>query len=265
MVEIEVADAAGEVIRTFEGPATLGVNRVAWDLRRDAFPRPRTDEEESPWQRGGTEVVPGTYTVTVRYGGEEASREVRVLPDPRTEIPAADRQAKYEAVLEAGELRERLTEAIERVRETRRDLERIQAKAKEAQDEHEGEADGAEAEGDAAANGEASPVADLLKAAGKLGKGLDELEKALWTPEDVKGIVAETDAWSRVSQALRALGSSWHAPTPAQLRYLEIARDATADATAKTDAFYAEEVAAFKARVDQAGLGLLAGVPTKND
>jgi hypothetical protein len=167
-------------------------------------------------------------------------------------------------VLEAGELRERLTESIERLRETRRDLERIRAKAKEAQDEHEGEADGAEAEGDAAANGEGDrstrPWAELLKAAGTLAKGLDELERALWTPEDVKGITAETDAWSRVSQALRALGSSWDAPTPAQLRYLEIAREATAEATAKTDAFYAQEVAAFKARVDQAGLGLLAGV-----
>ncbi|HSL82645.1 MAG TPA: hypothetical protein VLF66_07695, partial [Thermoanaerobaculia bacterium] len=180
MAEIEVADASGEVVRTFERPVTLGVNRVAWDLRRDSFARPRTDQEESPWQRGGTEVVPGTYTVTVRYGGEEASREVRVLPDPRVEISQADRQAKYEAVLEAGQLRERLTEAIERVRAARRDVERIQAKAKEAQGED--RAAGAEA----AANGEAEeagrptrPWPGLLKDAGRLDRGLDELERTL--------------------------------------------------------------------------------------
>ncbi|HSL82773.1 MAG TPA: hypothetical protein VLF66_08350, partial [Thermoanaerobaculia bacterium] len=79
-----------------------------------------------------------------------------------------------------------------------------------------------------------------------------------WEPEDTKGIVADTDAWSRVSRALRALGSSWHAPTPAQLRYLEIARQATDDAVARTEAFFAEEVAPFRAQVDQAGLALLA-------
>ncbi|MGZ5432820.1 MAG: VPS10 domain-containing protein, partial [Thermoanaerobaculia bacterium] len=38
-VDIEVADASGTVIRKFKGPAKLGVNRTAWDLRRDAFKR----------------------------------------------------------------------------------------------------------------------------------------------------------------------------------------------------------------------------------
>jgi hypothetical protein len=254
MAEIEIADASGAVVRTFEQPVTLGVNRAVWDLRRDAFRRPPTDEEESPWQRGGSEVPPGTYTVTVRYGGEEAAGELRVLPEPRSDAPAADRQAAYEAkdraVLETGRLQERLSRAIERVMATRQDLARIRAMAQAEQAEWKK----AGGEGD-------EPHAELLKAAGKLGKGLDELEKALWTPEDVKGIVAEEDAWSKVTYARRALGSSWDPPTPAQLRYLEVARQATEEATARAERYFAEEVGGFKATVEGAGLGLFTGSP----
>jgi photosystem II stability/assembly factor-like uncharacterized protein len=254
MAEIEIADASGAVVRTFEQPVTLGVNRAVWDLQRDAFRRPPSDEEESPWQRGGSEVPPGTYTVTVRYGGEEASGALRVLPEPRSDAPEADRQAAYEAkdraILETGRLQERLSRAIERVMTTRQDLARIRAKAQVQQAEwKKGGGEGDE------------PHAELLKAAGKLGKGLDELEKALWTPEDVKGIVAEEDAWSKVTYARRALGSSWDPPTPAQLRYLEVARQATEEATARAERYFAEEVGGFKAQVEGAGLGLLTGSP----
>ncbi|MFP3939592.1 MAG: hypothetical protein ACLF0P_04740 [Thermoanaerobaculia bacterium] len=270
MATIEIADASGEVVRTLEEPVTRGVNRVVWSLERDAFERPKTGEEVPFWARGGVEVPPGVYTVTVRYGDAEASDEVRILPDPRLESSEADRQAKYEALLEAGELRERLTASIERIRAARADMERIRAKAKEAQDDEEGEGEGAGAEAGAAGDGEgqgegegeeAGPYGELLKAAGELEEELDTLEAKLWTPPDTKGITAEDDPWSDVSYALRALGSSWDAPTPAQLRYLEIARNATDEATAEVDRVFAEEVADFKARVDEAGLGLLQGPP----
>ena len=52
-VKIEVLDDSGELVRTFEQPVKLGVNRVTWNLRGDAFKRPETGEpqEVSPFQR----------------------------------------------------------------------------------------------------------------------------------------------------------------------------------------------------------------------
>jgi hypothetical protein len=249
MAEIEVKDAAGEVIRTFETPVHLGVNRAVWDLRIDSFDRPASDEEESFFfGRGGPEVVPGTYTLTVRYGGQEASQPVSVTLDPALDVPSGAREAKYEAQLAAGALQERLTSAIERLRATRKDLALIQAKAKPDED---AEKNGGEGEGD-------GPLAEVLKAADKLGKRLDALEAELTTPEDAKGIPAEDDAWSDVTYALRALGSSFDAPTGAQLEYLARAERSVERTTAEVDRFYAEELPAFKAKVEGAGIGLLA-------
>jgi hypothetical protein len=101
-------------------------------------------------------------------------------------------------------------------------------------------------------------MAEVRKAARKLGERLDALEKKLWTPEDAKGIPAEDDAWSDVSYALRALGSSFDAPTAAQLKYLARAERSVEKAMAEVDRVYAEELPAFKAKVDAAGIGLLA-------
>src|SRR6202035_2205001 len=39
-VEIVISDAAGKEVRTFEGPAKLGVNRAVWDLGRNAWKEP---------------------------------------------------------------------------------------------------------------------------------------------------------------------------------------------------------------------------------
>ncbi|NNG15110.1 MAG: hypothetical protein HKM89_01430, partial [Gemmatimonadales bacterium] len=109
-VSIEVSDGAGEVIRTFRQPAVLGVNRVAWNLALDAFRRPRVGQQQpSFFQPSGPQVLPGTYTVTVKYGDHEASGAVNVLPDPRYDIPAADRIAKHETLMHVGALSEVLT------------------------------------------------------------------------------------------------------------------------------------------------------------
>jgi photosystem II stability/assembly factor-like uncharacterized protein len=70
-----VTDASGKVVRRFDGPATRGMHRVAWDLRSPApvlanLPAARAgggEEEESGFFRGptGALLVPGKYTVTL--------------------------------------------------------------------------------------------------------------------------------------------------------------------------------------------------------
>src|SRR5262245_15470634 len=77
-VKIEIADAAGQVVRTLEAPAKLGLNRTVWDLGRDAWRQPPTDNRGNPQDQGsGPEVPPGTYNVTVRYGDQEAKGTVQ--------------------------------------------------------------------------------------------------------------------------------------------------------------------------------------------
>ncbi|HEX2163083.1 MAG TPA: hypothetical protein VHM02_03975 [Thermoanaerobaculia bacterium] len=255
--EIVVRDGEGRLVRRFEAPVHRGINRVAWDLSHDAFAEPRTedDDEEELGGGGGLDVLPGTYQVTVRFGDEEATAPVEVLPDPRFDLSAEDRRAGHAAARRAGELQEALTAAIERVRAARHDVETVLARRAAANEEAEREArrqGSAEDDDDEADEGEDAP--DLLARDGrKLLADLDALERALWQPPGSRGILPETDAWSQVGRASWLLGDAWRPPTAAQLRYLEIAEGAVAGALADTNRFFAERVAPFR---DQAATHL---------
>ncbi len=228
-VDIEVADASGKVIRKFKGPASLGVNRTSWDLRRDAFKRPKTGEEtESFRPRTGPEVPPGTYTVTVKFRDNEARQTVRVLPDPRETFTAETRQAKHDAILRAGALQEKATAAIERIQKTRTDIDAIAAAVKK---EDEKEPD------------------PLTKSGNQLKEKLDRMERRLWTPPKTKGIVAETDVFSKIGYPMSALQSTWDAPTPAQLAYLARAEKLLTEVLADFDKLFAEDVARYREEV----------------
>ena len=238
-VDIEVSDASGKVIRKFKGPAKLGVNRTAWDFTRDAFKLPKSEEpeQESFRPRTGPEVPPGTYTVTIKFRGNEAKQPVNVTPDPRTTLSADARQAKYNAILRAGALQEKTTEAIERIRKTRADIDAVAAKLKKDDD---------TAETDA-----------LVKTGNDLKKKLDAMERRLWTPPRTKGIVAETDALSKVQYPLQSLQSSWDAPTPAQLAYLTYAEGALREVLADYNKLYAEDLAKYRDEVRKQNLVLV--------
>jgi hypothetical protein len=95
---VEILDPEGTVIRSLEGPATVGIHRVSWDLR-----------ETNPYGESaggsffgptGLEVLPGSYEVRIRAGGSESTGRLEVLPDPRVEIPLEDRIQKRNAVEE---------------------------------------------------------------------------------------------------------------------------------------------------------------------
>ncbi len=172
-VKIQVEDASGKLVRTFEAPAKQGLNRAVWGLQRDAFklPPPRWWEGEREEHPAGPELPPGTYTVTVSYGGEEASTSVRVLPDPRSSNGDADWQERWNAILQAGALHETTVEAIERIRDTRRDVEALLERAQKGKkEEAEGSGSGAAAE-PAAGHGAGHGHGGSASAAGEMAGG----------------------------------------------------------------------------------------------
>ena len=242
-VNIEVADAAGKVLRKFKGPARLGINRATWDLSRDEFKQPPR-ERNNDFGGGGAELPPGTYTVTVKYGSSEAKQTVRILPDPREKYSQETRQAKYDAILRAGRVQETIVEAIERVQKTRTDVDAVIAKLKKPEDA-------------ASSSKEPDP---LTKSANALKEKLDKIERRLWTPPKTKGIVAENDVLSRVGYPMNAMQSSWDAPTASQLDYLTRAETATREALADLNKLFAEDVAKFREEVRKQNLVLLPDV-----
>ena len=229
---------------------TRGLNRIAWELDRDAFKRlPSNEPPEPDATPGGPSLPPGTYELTVKFRGESATAPVRVLPDPRSKNSDADWQARYRAVAAAGALREAVATAVERLRATRSDVEAIVSRERDANAEK------------IRRREVKSDELPLAKSAEKLQEGLTKLEKELWQPPDTVGIVAETDAFSKLLYVQGYLASSWDPPNPTHLEYLRQARVAIDARLAEVNRFYAEEVALFRKEVESSGPRLLPELP----
>ncbi|NNK49597.1 MAG: hypothetical protein HKP01_12060 [Gemmatimonadetes bacterium] len=250
-VDLEIKDEQGAVIRGWEEDVHRGLNRITWNLRRDAFRRPETeptaggDSEERP---SGIRVMPGTYTLTVSFGDDQRSSTFAVLPDPREGATSRDRLAKYEVLLEAGALRESIADAISLVYRIRADLDAALAAA-----------DRADPKTDEAGSEDPATVDSSLEdMAQDIRKRLTEIEEMLWVPEGTKGIVYSDDrAWNRLGYVMGSMQSSWDAPTPAQLAYLREAEQVAASVLLDLDSLYNEQVDSFRAAVREAGLGLV--------
>ncbi len=245
-VTIEVYDRDGNRIRRFKKPATLGVNRVVWNLRWDAFRRPPGEKVE-PWRKPkGPLVPPGEYTVKIRYHDQQASGTVTVLPDPRFRISPEDRQAKWEAILHAGKLRETVAEAVTRIVNLRKDVKVVLQKARQAR-----------ADSLSRSPAELATLKAVMQEGKALQKKLTALEKRLRLPPRTKGIVKREDALAKINYVLRSLQSSFDAPTAAQLIYLRQAEALLQNVLQDYNRFFAEEVPHFRTTVQNAGITLL--------
>jgi photosystem II stability/assembly factor-like uncharacterized protein len=244
-VTIEVRDAAGRLVRTFEGPAELGVNRAVWDLQRSPFREP--PRERSDFERGVPEVSPGSYAVAVRFRGHEAKGTVKVLPDPAAAgQTAADWAAREAAVQRAGKLQDETAAAIDRVLAAKADVERVKAKLKQREE---------------AAHPEehaAKPRDPLYAAAEKLEADLSTVERRLWVPPHTQGLYREGDAMSKLGSLRQSLGAGWGVPDPTRQSELDQDEKFVAKALAEVDHLFSTEVAAFRQKAEKAGLGLLA-------
>jgi hypothetical protein len=203
-------------------------------------------------------VLPGTYQVTVRFGDQEAKGTVKVLPDPRIQTGPADWQKREEALQRTGDLQDALVTALERIQRTRSDVDSVTAllgeKKKEEQDRARAEA---RAKGLPAPDDKDEKPDPLTEAAGKVRKGLDDLEKKLWGRPDVPVIQPDNDAASKVFNARGYVLSSSDAPSPTHLEYLRQAEVQVNKLLAEINQFFEKDVAAFRTKVDESGLRLL--------
>ena len=246
-VEIRITDANGEKIRVIRQPAHQGVNRAVWDLRRDAFQEPPGGRAWWRQEPRGPEVSPGEYQIQVRHEAGVSTATVEVLADPRLEIDERARQANWDALLRAGEAFETVAAAIERIEETRRDLDRTTAKT--------GSLLG-DANDDAGTEDNRDRLAKLQETAGNLKSQLGELEKKFRTPPNTKGIPPRNDVLSKIRYVRGSLESTWEAPTRAQLQYLRQAEQLLEKVLIDFNRFFAKEIPPFRKQIMDLGIEL---------
>ncbi len=105
-VAIDIRDAAGNLVNSFTskkdpsfevydgGPSanpTLskvkGLNRFVWDMRYPTLTGASNVYLEGSYR--GHKAVPGTYSLTLKYGSGESKTTFKILPNPLYEIPQA--------------------------------------------------------------------------------------------------------------------------------------------------------------------------------
>jgi photosystem II stability/assembly factor-like uncharacterized protein len=238
-VSIEVAGADGKLIRSFQGPAKSGINRTNWDLRYDGPRQVRTDQP-GEFLPPGPPVLPATYTIKVKLGGNEASGSVKVDPDPRFQITDADRRAKHDMLQLLKQRQNVVVEAIDRLNAAERAVDRVTEQVRGKTD----------AESKA-----------LAQTAEDLKKKVKALKETFSGPQDVQGFTDSPDAvMSRVGEVYGSLSSSWDAPTESQRaawRHAEPILQAGLDALNR---FLNQELAPFRQRVGAALLEVFPAV-----
>lgn len=117
-VSLRLVDERGDVVGTLRPTAEPGVNRLVWDLREQPLAQPEQPAEgEGGPDRDNTspKVLPGTYTVRLRAGGQALEAPLTVRLDPRLDIPRAELVAQHEAVQRLARMSFDAERAIERI------------------------------------------------------------------------------------------------------------------------------------------------------
>jgi photosystem II stability/assembly factor-like uncharacterized protein len=243
---IEIRDASGAVVRRLEVEAKRGLNRVVWDLGRDAFrsPPPSPEDEPDP-NPSGPQVPPGRYDVVVKLADRNVTTAVELAAPAGSNNDAAAWRSRWEAILELGRLRDATVEVIERVRGARSDLEAIAAREKQAR---------AADLRDRKVKAHDLPLAQAAK---PIHERLDAIERRFWWPPESVGITPDTDVWTKLAYVEGYLTSTWDPPSAAHRDYLRQARLALASALEEWNAFEVGEIAGYRQRVEAERIELL--------
>ena len=69
-------------------------------------------------------MLPGRYTVRVKFEGQEASAAVEVREDPRFQVPMAVQRERLDFIMTVGQRQEVAAEAVNRLRDAKRAVDR---------------------------------------------------------------------------------------------------------------------------------------------
>jgi len=234
LVEIEIIDSAGKVVRKIKGPKKYGFNRTSWDLRLEPFKSVREPEEDF-YPQTGPYVLPGTYTVRLKLGQDAAEKIFQVLADPRYPVASQDRQKKYDMIMKNGHYIETVTAAYKKLEEALKAASKV-LKRVDQLDENKREA----------VKTEAMAIKEKLKA----------FSLRLAPPEDRSGIFEETELATLLASLEWRLESSFDAPTAGQIQEFKKLEVAVKEEIAKINRFFEKEFRKFIEDAKQAGFSI---------
>jgi len=118
-------------------PADADTSLAAFRARRAAA---QSDAEQGGGEEGfgrggggGLDVLPGTYTVALAFGGKTLTKTVQVQPDPRSDMTATQLTAQYQTASQLNDVLVRVNRVISNADDLLTQLTSLQAQLRRAQ------------------------------------------------------------------------------------------------------------------------------------
>jgi len=249
-ISIEILNSAdSSVVRTIKGTMKKGINRVAFDLRRKEFERPRRAERErrdDDGDAGGIDLLPGTYLARMKYSGTTAVQPFEIAPEPRIKVDAGALKAIYDMQMRVGGMMETSAKAVKQMVEMRKTIKTVNDFAKSTLN---------------------KPKADSLAKAGKaLESKLDSLMEQFIPNDERSGIYdRQAEIMPQIGSLQGTIGSSYDAPTEAAQVKFEKLKIRLGGVLERVNKFFETDVSAYRQQVENAGFTVFGKTePLKN-
>lgn len=236
---IEISDKSGRVVKTIKPSVKPGLNRVVWDLRTEPYKLPEGADANPFIEPIHPEMIPGEYSVKATLGKYKEATPVRILQDPTCDHTPEDWAKRLEALEVLATINDKAVATANRLTQLKRDIEVVNRKVM------------------ASSTKEDQAPNPLLKMGEELEAKLREQEKTLWITPATKGIVAETDIFSRIGRINYFLLSSWLVPTPTHHIYMDQLDKQLKQFLEAFNNLLAGEGAAYRKEVEAQGIRLL--------
>jgi len=121
------------LIRTlsFKKPKKAGFHRIYWGMDEKSAVYPSRKIQKNNRERGGFEVLPGSYKVELVYGDYTLYTTIKVESDPRIEVSRADLESVYTAAKELQIDIQKASDAVKQLVESKNIADKITADLKE--------------------------------------------------------------------------------------------------------------------------------------
>ncbi len=116
-LKVEVYDADGKLVSTFQGGKRKGLNRVLWPMRLKPPKLPAATSLAPAFI--GPRVLEGTYTIKLIKGEQTYEQKIELVADPRSPHTAEDRRASQQLALRLYGMLEDLTYLVETATDVR--------------------------------------------------------------------------------------------------------------------------------------------------
>jgi ElaB/YqjD/DUF883 family membrane-anchored ribosome-binding protein len=118
---LEIFNAKGEKIRTLKqkAPEDNGLNRMLWGLEEKGVKQPSREKSKNNNERGGMQVLPGSYKLRLTFGNQKDSAIINVKSDPRFPNTNANIEARYALLKKLQDMTKLAATAMDQLKESK--------------------------------------------------------------------------------------------------------------------------------------------------